>query len=121
MGAGAESGSIYPACQNLLLAARALGYGGVLTGFHVVVESRLHELLELPEGSSIAATITLGRPAGHHGPVRRRPLGDLVYTERWGESAAWAVDPPGTAVASTPPPPSVLSGEGLQAIQDSFD
>ncbi|MGH9017816.1 MAG: nitroreductase family protein, partial [Acidimicrobiales bacterium] len=27
----AEGASIYPACQNLLLAARALGYGGVMT------------------------------------------------------------------------------------------
>ena len=121
MGAGAESGAIYPACQNLLLAARALGYGGVLTGFHVVVDRQLQELLGLPAATSIAATITLGRPAGHHGPVRRRPLGDLVYAERWGDAPAWAVDPPGTAFASTPPPPSVLSGDGLKAIQDSFD
>ncbi len=41
------------------------------------------------------ATITLGRPQGQHGPVRRRPLPELVYGERWGEAPAWAVDPEG--------------------------
>ena len=121
MGAGAESGAIYPACQNLLLAARALGYGGVLTGFHVVVEAQLRDLLGLPDGTSVAATITLGRPVGRHGPVRRRPLRDLVYSERWGEAPDWAVDPPGTAHAASAPPPSVLSGDGLAAIRDSFE
>jgi len=39
-----EGASIFPACQNLLLAARALGYGGVLTGFHFAVERELRAL-----------------------------------------------------------------------------
>ena len=93
-----EGASVYPACQNLLLAARAKGYGGVLTGFHGYVEKELHTLLELPENAFIAATITLGKPAGHHGPVRRVPMNDLVYGDTWGEGASWAIDPDGTAV-----------------------
>ena len=40
-----EGASIYPACQNLLLAARALGYGGVMTTWHAVVEPELRALL----------------------------------------------------------------------------
>jgi nitroreductase len=84
-GIGPEGPSVFPACQNLLLAARALGYGGVFTGFHVVVEAQLRELLELPERTHIVATITLGKPAGRQGPVRRRPLGELVHGETWGE------------------------------------
>ena len=91
-----EGASVYPACQNLLLAARALGYGGVLTLWHGLVEAELRELLGVPENVFIAATITLGRPAGRHGPVRRRPLSELVFANRWGEPAPWAVDPPGT-------------------------
>ncbi|MEU6745928.1 nitroreductase family protein [Spirillospora sp. NPDC046719] len=90
-----EGGSVYPACQNLLLAARALGYGGVMTGFHRPVEPELRELLGIPEETLIAATISLGRPAGAHGPVRRRPLRELVFADRWGESPDWALDPPG--------------------------
>lgn len=91
-----EGASVYPACQNILLAARALGYGGVLTGFHAFVDSELRDLLHIPEGTFIAASITLGRPAGNHGPVRRAPMSELVYEDTWGTAPAWAVDPPGT-------------------------
>jgi nitroreductase len=91
-----EGASSYPACQNLLLAARALGYGGVLTGWHFGVESDLRHLLDVPDEVFMAATISLGRPEGAHGPVRRRPLQELVFEESWGHAPAWAVDPPGT-------------------------
>lgn len=99
----AEGASVYPSCQNILLAARALGYGGVLTGFNGFVDAELRELLGIPEGVFIAATITLGRPQGSHGPVRRRPIGELVYGDTWGESPTWAVDPPGTMHTSAGP------------------
>jgi nitroreductase len=99
-----EGASVYPACQNLLLAARGLGYGGVITGFQGLVEQELRELLAIPEGVALCATITIGRPAGHHGPVRRRPLGELVYEDSWGASASFAVDPPGTRHTAAGPP-----------------
>jgi nitroreductase len=99
-----EGASIYPACQNILLAARALGYGGVLTGWHQAVEAELRGLLGVPDEVFMAATITLGRPVGSHGPVRRRPMGELVFEEQWNQPAAWAVDPPGTAHTSAGPP-----------------
>jgi nitroreductase len=91
-----EGASVYPACQNLLLTARSLGYGGVMTVWHQAVEDELAELLELPDDVVIAATIPLGRPAGNHGPVRRLPLDELVYDGTWGRGAAWAVEPAGT-------------------------
>lgn len=99
-----EGASVYPACQNLLLAARELGYGGVLTMWHKPVEPQLAELLGLPEQATIAACLTLGRPVGRHGPVRRRPLAELVFEDRWGEPAPWAVDPPGTRHTGAGPP-----------------
>ncbi|HEY3942101.1 MAG TPA: nitroreductase family protein [Acidimicrobiales bacterium] len=99
-----EGASIYPACQNLLLAARALGYGGVLTGWHVGVEAELRALLGVPDDAFMAATITLGRPEGHHGPVRRRPLSSLVFEEDWAQAPAWAVDPPDVQHTSAGPP-----------------
>jgi len=99
-----DGASIYPACQNLLIAARALGYGGVLTGWHGPISDELHELLDIPADVDIAATITIGRPAGNHGPVRRRPLTELVSVDAWDETAAWVVDPPGTAYTQAGPP-----------------
>ncbi len=99
-----EGGSVYPAVQNLLLAARALGYGGVITGFHGPVEGQLKQLLGIPPEVFIAATVTIGRPVGSHGSVRRRPLAELVYGDHWGEAPGWAVDPPGTRHTSAGPP-----------------
>jgi nitroreductase len=87
-----EGASVYPACQNLLLAARALGYGGALTMWHRPVEAELRELLGIPEDVGLLACITLGVPAGRHGPLRRRPLGEIVHDGRWGRRATWIDD-----------------------------
>jgi nitroreductase len=99
-----EGASVYPACQNLLLAARAVGLGGVLTQLHAIVEDDLRIVLSIPDDVGLHATITLGEPAGRHGPVRRRPLGELVFEDAWGASAAWAVDPAGTRFTQAGPP-----------------
>jgi nitroreductase len=99
-----EGASVYPACQNLLLAARALGYGGVMTIWHVFVEDELRRALAIPDDVAIGATLAVGKPVGNHGPVRRRPLGELVFEERWGDAPAWAVDPPGTRFTAAGPP-----------------
>lgn len=85
----AEGASVYPACQNLLLSARALGYGGVMTGWHAGVEPELRQLIGLPDGVALSATITLGVPAGRHGPLRRKPLRTLVHDGEWGRAADW--------------------------------
>jgi nitroreductase len=99
-----EGASVYPAVQNLLLGARALGYGGVITGFHGAVDEPLKELLGIPKEVFIAATVTLGKPAGAHGPVRRRPMNELVYGDQWGTAPDWAIDPAGTSYTSAGPP-----------------
>lgn len=99
-----EGASMYPAVQNLLLAARALGYGGVITGFHGAVEDQLRPLLGVPETARIACTVTLGKPVGGHGPVRRRPMQELVFGDQWASPPAWAIDPPGTRYTKAGPP-----------------
>jgi nitroreductase len=105
--AASDGASIYPACQNLLLAARALGYGGVMTGWQFAAQAELRDLLDIPEEVELMASITIGRPQGHHGPVRRRPLPELVFGDRWGVAPPWAVDPEGTThTAAGPPKPS---------------
>jgi nitroreductase len=100
-----EGSSIYPAVQNLLLAARALGYGGVLTQWHGPVEEELKVLLDIPSDVVIHAVIPLGRPAlGGHGPVRRRPMAELVSLNGWGLPPSWAQDPEGTRFTQAGPP-----------------
>lgn len=98
-----DGASIYPAVQNLLLAARALGYGGVLTGWHRLVEEELRELTGIPKEFEIAGVVPLGRPQGNHGPVRRRPMAELVFDDTWEGEAPWASDPPGTRFAGRAP------------------
>lgn len=91
-----EGASVYPAVQNLLLAARGLGLGGAVTMWQTMVEQELREILGIPPEVALSACVTLGYPQGHHGPVRRRPLSGVVYDGTWGNEAAWAVDPPDT-------------------------
>jgi len=102
-----EGASVYPAVQNLMLSARALGYGGVITGFHGPVEDQLRPLLNLPDDVLIACTVTLGKPLGKHGNVRRRPMSELVFGDTWEQAPSWAVDPPGTRYTSAGPPKNV--------------
>lgn len=102
-----EGASVYPACQNLLLAARAMGYGGALTMWHLGVERELRALLDIPDHAALSACITLGRPVGSHGPLRRRPIRELTYDDRWGEPADWvsvadAGSVPGTVADGAP-------------------
>jgi nitroreductase len=91
-----EGASIFPACQNVLLAARALGYGACFSGWHRLVETELRERLGIPENVVLSLTIAIGKPAGSHGPLRRFPARQLVYEDGWGQEAAWVVDPPGS-------------------------
>lgn len=87
-----EGSSIYPACQNLLLAARVLGYGGVLTQFHTGVGQQLASMLDMPDAAEIVGVIALGRPVGRHGPVRRMPMKECVFEDQWGTSAPWLAE-----------------------------
>ena len=82
--------SIYPAVQNMLLAARALGLGATLTTRHLLYEKETEAALGLPPGVHSYAIIPIGYPLGKFGPVRRGPLASVVYKDRWGQ--AWNGD-----------------------------
>ena len=76
--------SIYPAVQNLMLAARALGLGTVITTGHHNVEEEVRELLNIPEDVDMAALIPLGYPGGgeHFGGSRRDPVEEVTFQDR---------------------------------------
>ena len=68
-------GSIYPAVQNLLLAARNEGLGCVLTTLLCIEEAKVKALLEIPDNWHTAAFVPLGYPVlGGHGPISRKPI-----------------------------------------------
>ena len=76
--------SIYPAVQNMLLAARALGLGSTLTTRHLLYEKEAEAALGLPPGVHSYAILPIGYPMGKFGPVKRGPLNEIVYQDRWG-------------------------------------
>jgi nitroreductase len=77
--------SIYPAVQNMLLAARALGLGSTLTTRHLLHEKDAEAALGLPPGVHSYAILPIGYPMGKFGPVGRGPLAEIVYEDRWGQ------------------------------------
>jgi nitroreductase len=81
----ADAASIYPAVQNMLLAARALGLGATLTTRHLFYEKESEAALGLPAGVHSYAILPIGYPMGKFGPVKRAPLSEVVYQDRWGE------------------------------------
>ncbi len=77
--------ALYPAAQNILVAARALGLGTTLTTLHGVAEPVVRDVLGIPADIKIAATIPLGWPVAKFGPVNRRPVEDFVHHNGWEE------------------------------------
>lgn len=75
--------SLYPAVQNLLLAARAEGLGGVLTTLIASREPEVREVLNIPEPWGIYAMVPLGHPRGSHGTLRRAPFEHMIKFDSW--------------------------------------
>jgi nitroreductase len=78
--------SIYPAVQNMLLAARALGLGATLTTLYLQFEKEAEAAFGLPPNVHSYALLPIGYPMGRFGPVRRIALADVVYEDRWGQT-----------------------------------
>ncbi|QRY42721.1 nitroreductase family protein [Mycolicibacterium boenickei] len=79
--------SIYPAVQNLLLAANALGYGSCLTtGLTLFGVQRVRERLALPETITPMAAVYIGKPAVALKSPKRRPAREVTYRESFGAS-----------------------------------
>jgi len=82
--AAAWYGSLFPAVQNLMLAARSRGLGTTLTTLHKLREAEVKAVLGIPEGWETVALIPVGRPRGRFGPVLRRPSRQVTHWDRWG-------------------------------------
>lgn len=79
----ADGSTAYPAVQNLLLAARALGLGAVLTTPHFFVPGAFEQILGIPKHVTLAAIIPIGYPVGNFGPVKRPPATAVVSWDRY--------------------------------------
>jgi len=77
-------GSLFPAVQNLMLAARSRGLGTTLTTLHKLREADVKAVLGIPDGWETIALIPVGRPLGRFGPVLRAPAAGVTHWDRWG-------------------------------------
>ncbi len=82
---GSVQASVYPAVQNLLVAARALGIGTALTTVARVEGQALREACGAPDRFELAALVPMGRPRGRFGVAPRKPVEAVTYWDRWGE------------------------------------
>jgi nitroreductase len=80
-GAGA-GGSIWPAVQNLLLAARGLGLAATPTTFAISDRAAAQAVLGLPETIAPFCLIPVGYPLGKFGPVTRKPVAEIMRWDR---------------------------------------
>jgi len=80
---GGRGSSLYPACQNMMLAAHALGVASLFTTFFGLVEREVKELLHVPPRLFLEAAVFLGYGAEHLGKPRRKPLQEVVHVDDW--------------------------------------
>lgn len=84
---GAAPGALYPAIQNLMLAARGLGLGSTLTTMANAFEKEIQEILGIPESIRITAIIPIGYPRTKFTSPPRIPAEDLTFWDQWGNRA----------------------------------
>ena len=85
---GSPYASVYPAVQNFMLAARALGIGTTLTTVFRIYQDEVRQLLGIPDRYEIAALVPMGRPRGRFGVAPRKPLGAVTHWDRFGNRRA---------------------------------
>ena len=81
--ASAWFGSIYPAIQNLMLAARTRGLGTTLTTLHKIRDDDVKAILGIPDAFETIALIPVGYPQGRWGRPLRRPSSAVTHWDRW--------------------------------------
>ena len=75
--------SVWLGVQNLLLSARALGLGAVLTSYSLTDHAAFAKVLDLPDTMGAFGLIPVGYPMGKFGPVTRLPVADVTRFDRW--------------------------------------
>jgi nitroreductase len=88
----AGGASIYPFAWNLLLAARAEGLGGVITTMVIRREDEMRRLFAIPGTCAVAGVVVLGRPVAAASRLRRLPVEEFTWVDRY-EGPAFTGDP----------------------------
>lgn len=92
--AASSYGSIFPAVQNLLLAARAAGLGANLVTMPLTVNFAARRALGIPWKITPVCIVPLGWPTGKYGPTSRRPVAEITSIDQYGNRTWLAADSP---------------------------
>ena len=87
-------GSAFPAVQNLLLTARAMGLGGSIFNLPLSHREELFGLLGVPDNNQAYCLLPLGYPTDRQGPVKRKPVAQVVFDDHWGKAWEFATQQP---------------------------
>lgn len=83
--------TIYPAAQNLIVAARAMGLGTTFTTFQMSAEPVIRRVLAIPTDVHLCVLVAVGYPARPFAPVRRKPVDEVLHWNGWQKAEASAV------------------------------
>ena len=75
--------SVFPAVQNLLLAARGFGLGSAVSIFPLFRMAELKRLLQLPDYVKPGILIYAGYPASRFSEPKRQPIENFIHENRW--------------------------------------
>lgn len=74
--------TIYPAAQNLIVAARSMGIGTCFTTFHMTAEAIIRDRCAIPEDWNLCVFIAVGYPDKNFGKVKRKPMEEVLHWNR---------------------------------------
>lgn len=80
---GGRGSSLFPACQNMMLAAHALGVSSLFTTFFGLCAAEVKELLHVPPRMFLESAVFLGYGAEPLGKPKRKPLHEVAHLDDW--------------------------------------
>jgi nitroreductase len=75
--------TIYPAAQNLVVAARSMNIGTAFTTFHQVAGDVIREALRIPDDVHMCVFVAVGYPDRQFTKIRRKPVADVLHWNGW--------------------------------------
>lgn len=81
---GGRGSSLFPACQNLMLAARSFGVQSLFTTFFYLRSAEIREILGIPPRVFMESAIFLGYAEEKLGDPKRLPVPEVSHLDTWG-------------------------------------
>ena len=80
---GGRGSSLFPACQNMMLAAHALGVSSLFTTFFGLVEDDVKRILNVPKRMFLECAVFLGYGDEDLKRPRRKAVRDVAHLDDW--------------------------------------